>query len=264
MMMALTMMLGASEVWASTPLPGAMPEPVEHGQTKVNGVTLAWAVYGAGDPVILLHGGAGNSSHWAFQVPSFAAGHRVYVIDARGHGHSTRTDAPASYAQMADDVVALMDTWKLDHAAIVGWSDGGIVGLELAIRFPSRVTKLVAYAANSNQSGLKKGGGAAFDAYFARCAKDFPGDWKALLAWLRPMWRTQPNYTDAQLASITAPTLVIDGAHDELIREDHQRAIAKAIPNATLVFIPDASHFALFQQPEAFTSAVLAFLRPAR
>ncbi len=261
MLVALSMVLGAGESWTSTPLPGAMPVAVEHGETKVNGVTLSWSVYGAGDPVLLLHGGAGNGSHWAFQVPSFANDHRVYVIDARGHGHSTRTDAPASYSQLADDVVALMDSWKLERAAIVGWSDGGIVGLDLAIRHPSRVSKLVAYAANANQSGLKKGGGAAVDAYFARCAKDFPGDWKALLTWLRPMWRTQPNFTDAQLASISAPTLVLDGAHDELIREDHQRAIARAIPQARLLLLPEASHFALFQQPAAFNAAVLEFLR---
>ena len=74
------------------------------------------------------------------------------------------------------------------------------------------------------------------------------------------MWRTQPNFTDAQLASITAPTLLIDGDHDEIVRAEHLEHVAKLIPKAKLVFIPDASHFVMFQQPRAFNDAVLGFL----
>jgi pimeloyl-ACP methyl ester carboxylesterase len=78
---------------------------------------------------------------------------------------------------------------------------------------------------------------------------------------LRPMWHSQPNYTDAQLATIAAPTLVISGEHDEIIRQDHLRHLAAVIPHATLALVPDASHFALFQQPQAFNRTVLEFLR---
>jgi pimeloyl-ACP methyl ester carboxylesterase len=257
---------GVSETWKTAPMPGAMPAATEHGLAEVNGVKLYWASYGQGEPVFLLHGGAGNADHWANQVPALAAKFKVYVVDSRGHGRSTRPPGALSYAQMADDVIALMDQLKLEKAAMVGWSDGGAVALDLAIRSGARVSKLVAYATNYNLAGMKSGGGAAFNAYFARCKTDYaklsptPKDYKGLQEALRPMWRTQPNYTDAQVAAIAVPTMVLDGDHDEIIRQDHVRKLAKLVPGAKLVLIPDASHFALFQQPAAFNAAVLEFL----
>ncbi len=258
---------GPAEPWKQTPLPGRLPPASAEGRAAVNGVSLAWASFGEGEPLVLLHGGAGTSEHWSNQVSAFAEHFRVVVVDSRGHGRSTRDQRPFSYAQMADDVVAVMDTLGLKRASIVGWSDGGIIGLDLALRYPSRVHKLVAYAANATLSGLQRGGGPAVDAYFARCATDYaalsptPKDFEGLMRALRPMWHSQPNYSDAQLASIAAPTLVISGDHDELIRQDHLKHLASVIPHAQLVLVPNASHFALFQQPAAFNRAVLDFLR---
>lgn len=260
----------APEAWKSTPLPGPMPEPTTHALVEVNGIKLFYATYGAGPPVILLHGGAGNGDHWANQVPALAAKFTVLVVDARGHGRSTRDSKPMSYALMADDLLALMDHLKLRQAALVGWSDGGVVALDLALRHPERVSHLVAYGANFKLAGTQKGGGATFATYFARCAADYvkrsptPGDFKGLQAALRPMWRTQPNYPDDQIASIKVPTLVLDGAHDEIIRKDHLKDLAKLISGARLLFIPEASHFALFQQPQAFNQALLDFLTSPR
>jgi pimeloyl-ACP methyl ester carboxylesterase len=266
--LTLALSLGAApEAWKTLPPPVAMPTPDERGVAQVNGVALAWARYGHGEPVLLLHGGAGNGEHWANQVPALAAQYQVLVVDARGHGRSTLGDRPLSYALMADDVVALMDTLELPRAAVVGWSDGGIVGLDLALRYPQRLTRLVAYAANYDLTGLQHGGGATFQAYFARCAHDYarlsptPKGFAALQAKLSPMWRTQPTYTAAQLSGVTVPTLVLDGAHDEIIRQAHLKELARLVPGARLELLADASHFALFQQPKAFNDAVLAFLR---
>jgi pimeloyl-ACP methyl ester carboxylesterase len=255
------------ESWKQTPLPGKAPTPDAQGRVASKGSSLYWASFGHGEPLLLLHGGAGNSDHWANQLAAFAEQFRVIVVDSRGHGRSTRDQQPLSYALMADDVVAVMDALGLARASVVGWSDGGIIGLDLAIRYPGRVQKLVAYAANATLAGLQRGGGAAFDAYLVRCATDYaalsptPKDFEGLMRLLRPMWHSQPNYSDAQLASIAAPTLVLAGEHDELIRQDHLRHLASVIPHATLVLVPNASHFALFQQPAAFNRAVLAFLR---
>lgn len=268
-MILLTALLAAAplEAWKTTPLPGPMPEARRHGLAEVNGIKLYFAIYGEGEPVILLHGGAGNGDHWANQVPAFAAKYQVIVVDARGHGRSTRGDQPIGYALMADDLLALMDELKLGKAALVGWSDGGAIALDLAIRHPERVSKLVAFATNFDLTGTQKGGGATtFSSYFARCAQDYarlsptPGDFAGLKAALRPMWRTQPNFKSAQLSALEVPTLVLDGAHDEIIRQDHLKQLARLISGAQLVFIPDASHFAHFQQPAAFNKVVLEFL----
>ncbi len=267
MTVALLLLLAASPSWKTAPMPGPMPAPVSEEHVALNGISLFVATYGKGEPVILLHGGAGNGDHFANQASAFAAKYTVLVVDSRGHGRSTRTADPLSYALMADDVVALMDVLKVPSASIVGWSDGGAIGLDLAIRHRSRVRKLVVVGQNATLAGAKSAGtNETFPAYFARCAADYaklsptPKEFKSLQQALRPMWRTQPNFTDAQLSGITAPTLLIDGDHDELIRADHLEHVAKVIPNAKLVFISDASHFVMFQQPQAFNEAVLQFL----
>ena len=268
MVLTLTLMAAPAEAWKTMPLPGPMPEPTRQGLAEVNGIKLFFAIYGAGAPVILLHGGAGNGDHWVNQIAALSEKFQLIVVDSRGHGRSTRDAKPITYEQMADDVLALMDELKLEKAAIVGWSDGGAIALDLAIRHPERLTKIVAFATNYDLKGTQKGGGTNFTTYFAKCAADYaklsptPGDFKGLQAALRPMWRTQPNYTAAQISSIKVPTLVLDGAHDEIIRQAHVKELARLIPGARLVLIPDSSHFALFQQPAAFNKAVLEFLSP--
>jgi pimeloyl-ACP methyl ester carboxylesterase len=218
--------------------------------------------------VLLLHGGAGNADHWAFQIPALARRHRVIVVDARGHGRSSRDGRPFGYHLLAEDAVAVLDALGVGRAAVVGWSDGGIAGLDLAIHHPERVEALVAFGANADRSGLKPGGGqgATFAAYMERCAADFrrlspaPDGFAALLAALRPMWRSEPAFTAEQLARIRARTLVLDGEQDEIVRQDHARWLARAIPGARLLLVPGASHFAHWQRPEAFDEAVLGFL----
>lgn len=263
----LAITLTATPAWKTMPTPGPMPTPTRQALAEVNGVKLYFAVYGTGEPLLLLHGGAGNADHWANQVAAFAEKYQVIVVDSRGHGRSTRDAKPITYEQMADDVIALMDQLKLERAALVGWSDGGATAIDLAIRYPERVSKLVAFATNYDLKGTQKGGGPTFSAYFAMCAADYaklsptPGDYKGLQVALRPMWRTSPNYTSAQLASIKAPTLVLDGDHDEIIRQEHVKDLSRLISGARLVLIPDSSHFAMFQQPAAFNRAVLEFLQ---
>jgi pimeloyl-ACP methyl ester carboxylesterase len=253
-----------SDPWKAT----AMPAAVEQGFVAVAGASLYYATFGAGEPVILLHGGAGNSEHWANQIPALAGRFKVIVLDSRGHGRSTRDARPFSYSLMADDIVALMDALGLKRPSLVGWSDGGIVGLDLAIRHPERVGRLVLFGANFNLSGIRKGGGphATFAAYFDRCADDYrrlsptPASWDAFVGALRAMWSTQPDLKREQLARIAAPTLVLAGEREEIIRVEHTRELSTLIPGARLLTIRDASHFAPWQQPAAFNAALLAFL----
>jgi pimeloyl-ACP methyl ester carboxylesterase len=256
------------EPWTTTPLPGPIPAPDAEGEVRVPGASLHYASYGAGEPLFLLHGGAGNGEHWGFQISAFARRFRVIVLDARGHGRSTRDDRPLAYHLLAEDLVAVMDALGVREASIVGWSDGGITGLDLAIHHPERVRALVAFAANYDLSGFRRNGGATptFAAYMRRCAEDYrrlsstPVAFEGLLDALRAMWRTQPAFRPEELGRIRARTLVLDGEHDEILREEHERALADRVPGARILFIPAASHFAHWQRPDVFNATVLGFL----
>src|SRR5205807_3769751 len=130
--------------WQELPLPPAMPEAAEHGIVEISGAHIYYARYGKtdGDTVILLHGGLGNSDHWSSQVLALSDKFRIYVIDSRGQGRSTRTKAAVTYDVMAGDVLAVMDQLKLERASLVGWSDGGEIAMKIAITHPERVGKL--------------------------------------------------------------------------------------------------------------------------
>ncbi len=258
----------AEAIWQQLPPPKHMPKASESGYAPVNGIQLYYAVYGKGTPLILLHGGLGNSDYWGNQVPVFAKTYQVIVVDSRGHGRSTRDDRPYSYGLMASDVLALMDYLKIDKAAIVGWSDGGIIGLDIAINHPERLTKLFAFGANYTTAGVRAdiGDNPTFNHYVEQAGKDYthlsktPLDYGNFVEAVGKMWATEPAYNPEQLRHITVPTAIADGEHDEAIRRDHTEQMAQLIPDAKLVILSGVSHFAMWQQPKLFNKAVLDFL----
>jgi pimeloyl-ACP methyl ester carboxylesterase len=192
----------------------------------------------------------------------------VTVMDTRGHGRSPVTSNAFSYALFADDVARLLDLLKIPTVSIVGWSDGAITGLQLAMSQPDRISKLFAFGANSSVSGLKKHGSKSpvFQAFAERCKAEYavtspsPEKWPQLLQGLRPMWRTQPDFTKRMLASIKIPTAVSDGEYDELIQREETERMAREIPGARLIILPDVSHFAMLQKPTRFTAVLTKFL----
>ncbi|MEJ7596877.1 MAG: alpha/beta hydrolase [Kofleriaceae bacterium] len=254
--------------WQTLPLPPAMPKPTSTGQLAVGDASIYWATYGKGEPVVLLHGGLGNADHWGFQLPVLADRFQVIAIDSRGQGRSTLSKQKLSYQVMASDVVAVLDHLAIPRASFVGWSDGGVVALDLAIRAPDRVAKLFVFGANYDSSGSKprKGTTQTFSAYSAKCRADYrrvakdPKAFPAVVESLMPLWRSQGGFTKEQLRSIAAPTVVAIGDHDELIRRDHVAEMAKLIPDAELVVLAKVSHFALWQDPKAFNEALLRLL----
>jgi pimeloyl-ACP methyl ester carboxylesterase len=258
----------AEQIWQTLPQSPAMPTPVESGMAPVNDIQMYYAVYGQGDPVLLIHGGLGSADVWGFQVPALARTHKVIVADSRGHGRSTRSARPFGYQLMADDYLALLDHVGLDQVALVGWSDGGIIGLDIAIRHPERLSRLFAFAANYTPEGVKAsvGDDQTFNAYIERAGKEYarlsptPDEFDAFVEQISQMWATEPNYTREQLKAITVPTVIFDGDHDEAIEPAHTAEMAELIPGAKLVIMKDASHFAMWQQPDAFNATVLDFL----
>ena len=168
---ALARPASAEPQWLTLPPTPVLPTPTHSGYAAVDGIKIWYAEFGRGDPVILLHGGLANSNYWGNQVPALAAHYRVIVMDSRGHGRSTRNAEPFGYDLMASDVIGLMDTLKIRKAAIIGWSDGAILGLDIAIHHPERMTKLFAFAANSDPGGVADiAHSAVFNAYIARAA----------------------------------------------------------------------------------------------
>src|SRR5215211_270871 len=136
---------------------GAAPLPVTEDQNYVdhNNARIWYATYVSGSPVILLHGGLGQSGNWGYQVPALLrSGYRAVVIDSRGHGRSTRDARPFTYEQMAADVAAVMDALHLATAALVGWSDGACTALMLAATAPTRVAGVFFFACNMDPSGV--------------------------------------------------------------------------------------------------------------
>ena len=253
--------------WLRLPPTPALPTPAHSGIAAVNGIRLWYAVYGRGDPVILVHGGLANANYWGLQIPVLARHYRVIVLDSRGHGRSTRTAAPIGYDAMASDVLALMDTLHIGRAALVGWSDGAIIGLDIAIHHPERLTKLFAFAANSDPSGVKDvDKSPVFTAYIDRAAREYatlsptPTQFKAFLDNISKMWASEPHFTEAELRGIKVPTWIVDADHDEAIKRENTDYMASLIPGAGELILPDVSHFAFLQDPTMFNEALLQFL----
>jgi pimeloyl-ACP methyl ester carboxylesterase len=254
--------------WLTLPPTPSLLKPEKSGYAPINNVRIWYAIYGHGQPVILLHGGLSNSNSWGNQIPVLAKHYQVIVMDSRGHGRSTRNAEPYSYNLMASDVIGLMDYLKIKKAAIVGWSDGGIIGLDMAINHPERMTKLFAYAANSDPSGVNPdvAKSPVFNTYKDRTIAEYeklsptPKDYKIFRDQISKMWGTQPHFTKEQLNSIKVPTWIVNGDHDEFVTRANTVFMAEQIPNAGLLLEAWVSHFGFLQDPKQFNDDVLHFL----
>lgn len=237
-------------------------------RAELNGISLYYETFGDPEapPVLVLHGGTGFIESMHYQISALAPAHFVVAPDSRAHGRSTDTDAPLGYRQMADDMLALMDRLGIERADIVGWSDGGIIGLILAMENPERIRRVVAIGANYNVAGLSRLPPEDASALDESAAHDFyvnvapdPARWPVFAGKVLEMWRTQPDYEAADLAKIAAPVLVMAGERDS-IKRSHTEEMAASIPSGRLDIVEDASHFAPLEKPERVNDAILAFL----
>jgi len=218
----------------------------------LNGVRIAYRVHGHGARLLLLHGGGSQSLAMARQILDFGRHFTVIAPDSRGQGESSDDGDTLSYHVMAEDMVGLLDRLHVARADVVGWSDGGIIGLDLAIHHPGRVRKLVVFGANFTPDGIEHRQLEEIRSAWADDSARAAADTAARLplgARLHRLWLTQPNFSLTDLGSIRAPTLVAVGDRD-LPSLEHTVALARAIPGAQLCVIPGATHAVLRERPD--------------
>jgi pimeloyl-ACP methyl ester carboxylesterase len=246
-----------------------LPDTSDQGYVQHDGARIWYAAYGSGSSVILLHGGLGHSGNWGYQVPALVrGGHRVVVIDSRGHGRSTRDTRPYTYELMASDVVEVMDALQIQKTGLVGWSDGACTALILAAQDPARVAGVFFFACNMDPRGTKEiEFTSTLNRCFSRHVKDYarlsatPDQFDEFSEAVELMQRTQPNYSADDLAQIYVPVAIVQSEHDEFIKREHAEYLARSIPNADYIYLPGVSHFAPLQRPALFNGVMLAFLR---
>jgi pimeloyl-ACP methyl ester carboxylesterase len=211
-----------------------------------DGAQIYFETFGSGEPVLVLHGGGpGCLEAMHRQIRALADKYFVIAPDSRAHGRSGDGSGPLTYVQLTRDMIKVLDELNVPAANIVGWSDGGIVGLELAMHDSQRVRRLVAIGANYNVGGLiqKPEENPEVSPLDGPCARGLPdpSSWPLRIRRIEQMWSTQPNYSLADLGTIKAPTLIMAGEFD-VIRRSHSDQLAKAIPGSQEVIIEGGGH----------------------
>ncbi len=258
--------------WPAVARPAEAPAATPAaGQTLAfRGIRLYYETAGQGPPLLLLHGGAGNGMQFEKQRDEFARSHTVIIPDCRAQGRSTDRPGPLTFHDMAEDMVALLNRLGVGPVDIMGWSDGGNIGLDLAIHHPKRVSHLVTFGANFAPDGLQ----AADQAWNRTATADSfgtgmrdgwtalspdPAHYEAAMTKILDLWRTQPRFTAAELGRIRARTLICVGEHD-VVRAEHTSELVRRIPGAETWTVPGASHSAMIERPDLVNPRVLAFL----
>lgn len=270
-LLALTAAAAANRTIPAFPRPPVLPHSARSGYVAIDGVRIWYAEFGNGPPVMLIEGGLDTTDDWGYLAPALAAhGYRAIVFDSRCQGRSTCSQAPLGYRLMARDTVALMSALHVARAPIIGYSDGGIIGLEMAIHDPLRVVSVFSYGANSNPGALETGpetaaqrrvseASLAWSKRVYRQSSPTPNDFRIVARRIERMWNTQPHLTSAKLGAVRAPVWIVDGDRDTIERSDSD-FMSRAIPQGSELILPFATHYALWEYPKFFDEAVLQFL----
>jgi len=241
---------------------------------NAGGVRTYYEVYGEGEPLVLLHGGLATAESWAMQVPALAERYRVYVPERRGHGRTPDVEGPITYEMMAADTAAFLDAAGTGAAHLVGWSDGAVVGMLVALRRPKLVRKLVVIGQYFNADGEVPEFRAMIDYWdsnlpeelhevYDRVSPDGPEHFPVVLEKMMRMWREEPDIALLELAGVRAPALVMQG-DDDIVKVEHSAAVSATLPDAQLAVIPGTSHMAPLEKPDLVNRLILGFLSDHR
>ncbi|MBB6372036.1 alpha/beta fold hydrolase [Chryseobacterium shigense] len=220
---------------------------------------LYYEIYGEGEPLFLLHGNSGSIQDFYQQIPVLSKQFKVIAIDTRGQGKSMDTSRKDfTYTQFADDVKALADKLGLNKINIAGWSDGGITGLEFALKYPENCNKVIAIGANAFPEGVDD-----------RLVSHMKNQLLVLNIENKPekfnekrlvkIMLNEPHISKKDLTKIKNPVLVIAGDKD-VIKQEHTEMMAKQMPNAELKIYKDATHMIPFEKADELNGDILKFL----
>jgi pimeloyl-ACP methyl ester carboxylesterase len=251
---------------------------------EVRDLRMYYEETGAGEPLVLLHGATGTlempSAGWGGLAPALAERQRAIQVEHRGHG---RTDNPAgwlSYEQIAEDIAALIEHLGLAPAHVAGVSDGGIIALALGMARPELVRSLVLVGANYRNDASTRAANAILDAEVIERehpdwagtladlhdAHHHPGYWRELMDQITANVAIAPDYAEADLARVLAPTLLVAGELDPWANLDQLLVMRRCIPNAELLLLnhagadPMSNHIPQFTRPDLVLPAMLDFL----
>jgi pimeloyl-ACP methyl ester carboxylesterase len=224
------------------------------GYKEINGIKMYYEIYGSGKPLVLLHGSGGSIRNAKPKIDYFKHYFKVIAIDSRAHGKSfDSTTNNLTYEQMAYDIKVLLDSLNIDSAYVSGQSDGGILGLLIAINYSNKISKLSAYGAN-----IFPGKKAIFDEIDNLVLDTLKATKNFNTRRLYSLLAYQPNITEKDLKKIKCPVLIMSGDRDA-IRLEHSIKMFNNIPNSNLFVMPGATHFGSIEKPELFNLVLLDF-----
>jgi len=196
---------------------------------KVNDITLYYEKSGKGNPILLLHGNGESNKIFDILRKQLEEQYTVYAIDSRGHGNSSKVKS-LDYNSMAEDIIQFIQVLQINQPILYGFSDGGILGLIIASKHPTLLSKLIISGANVTPDGLKRKYIKLFRfIYFITKSSNFN------------LMLTQPNISEKELAKITTETIILAGSKD-MIEEKHTKYIAKCITISKLQIINGEGH----------------------
>jgi len=229
---------------------------------EFKGNRFYYEIYGSGTPLLLIHGNGDSIAGFKGQIGPFARDHQVIAMDSRGQGKSELGTSALTYEQMAEDTNALLDHLKLEKVKVLGWSDGGIIGLLLTIHHPDKVGMLAVMGANLTPEAAYPW---AVDGIVrmrqritAQLASSGNPKQLQLVLQLLDLVGNQPHIPLTDLAAIQVPTLVM-AADRDVIRDEHTLSMFHALPKSQLAIFPGATHMIPEQDPARFNETVLRF-----
>lgn len=210
----------------------------------IRGFKMYCEIYGDGEPLLIIHGNGGSIADFTHQIPYFSKKYKVIVADNRAQGQSADKGDSLSYEMMADDYATLLTQLKIDSTFVIGWSDGGINALLLAIRHPGKVKKLASTGANlqPDTSAVYQEVIDLVSPYYKQLKNNTTKNETQKTQWkLMRLLIEEPHIPLADLHKIQCPSLIIGGDHD-VIKEEHTMLIYKNIPRAYLWILPNSGH----------------------